>query len=120
MTKANAFQTLGAVAVDVLARLAAKKAVQAELRNSGNRALVPHREIVQQTKAYLAEHPELHEQAFAQAWQMSIDAHAERINAVLFDDDRRVWPKPRPPVYESDHDKSTIEKTQENLQPVSD
>jgi hypothetical protein len=98
MTKANAFQQLGAVAVDVLARLAAKKAVQAELRASGNRALVRHREIVARSKVYLAEHPELREQAFAQAWQMSTDAHAERINATLFDDDRRGWRKPRPPV----------------------
>ena len=118
MTKANAFQQLGAVAVDVLARLAAKKAVQAELRASGNRALVRHREIVARSKVYLAEHPELREQAMASAWKLGMDK--ERINATVFDDDRRVWRKPRPPVHESDHDKSTIEKTQENLQPVGD
>jgi hypothetical protein len=74
---------LGAVAVEVLAKLAAKKAVQAEIRSSGNRALVPHREIVARTKAYLAAHPELYEQALAQAWQMGIDV--ERINATNFD-----------------------------------
>jgi hypothetical protein len=96
MTKANAFQQLGAVAVDVLARLAAKKAVQAELRAGGNRTLVRHREIVARSKVYLAEHPELREQALAQAWELGMDR--ERINEAVFDDDRRVWRRPRPPV----------------------
>ena len=48
-----------------------------------NRKLVPHRDIVRASKAYLAQHPELREQAMARAWQLGIDS--ERINAVLFD-----------------------------------
>jgi hypothetical protein len=90
MTKDRAFQALGAVAIGVLAKCAAKKAVIDQLRSSGNRTLVPHREIVRQTKAYLAEHPELRERAFAQAWQMSIDAHAERIERTLFGEERKT------------------------------
>jgi hypothetical protein len=90
MTKANAFQALGAVAINVLAKCAAKKAVIAEIRSSGNRALVRHREIVARSKVYLAEHPELREQAFAQAWQMSIDAHVERIERTLFGEERKT------------------------------
>jgi hypothetical protein len=87
---AKPFQPIGALAINVLAKCAAKKAVIEQLRSSGNRAIVPHREIVRQTKAYLAAHPELQEQALATAWQMSIDAHSERLNRALFDDDRRA------------------------------
>jgi hypothetical protein len=116
MTKDRAFQTLGAIAVNVLAKCAAKKAVLAELRSSGNRRLVPHREIIVASKAYLAEHPELREQAFAQAWQMSIDAHAERIERTLFGEERKT----NRSVSQSDSRESAIEKTQENPQPVGD
>jgi hypothetical protein len=92
------FKQIGALAVNVLAKCEAKKAVIEQLRASGSRALISHREIVQMTKAYLEDHPELREAALAQAWQMSIEAHSERLNRALFDDDRRVWRKPRSPV----------------------
>ena len=81
------FKPLGAVAIDVLAKCAAKKAVIEELRAQGNRTLVPHREIVRASKAYLAQHPELREQAMARAWQLGIDS--ERIDKAIFDDERR-------------------------------
>jgi hypothetical protein len=72
MPRAKQFQHLGAVAVNVLARLEAKKAVKEQLRASGNRRLVPHREIVAQSNAYLANNPQLYEQALATAWELSI------------------------------------------------
>ena len=78
------FKPLGAIAVDVLARVAAKRAVTEQLRAQGNRKLVPHREIVRQSKAYLDQHPELYEQAMARAWQLGIDS--ERIDKAIFDD----------------------------------
>jgi len=57
----------------LLARLAAKKAVTEQLRAKGVRVtLVPHREIVVQTKAHLEAHPELYEQALQRAWQMGV------------------------------------------------
>jgi hypothetical protein len=82
------FQPIGALAINVLAKCAAKKAVVEQLRSSGNRAIVPHREIVRQTRAYLAEHPELQEQALATAWELSIRDQQGRLNAALFDDGR--------------------------------
>ena len=65
MAQAKQFQHFGALAVNVLARQAAKNAVKEQLRASGNRRLVPHREIVAQAKAHLEAHPELYEQALA-------------------------------------------------------
>jgi len=63
MARANQFQHLGAVAVNVLARLDAKKQVKEHLRAQGIRlTYVPACEIVAQTKQYLEAHPELYEQ----------------------------------------------------------
>ena len=53
MPRAKQFQHLGAVAVNVLARLEAKKQVKEQLRASGNRRLVPHREILAMSKQHL-------------------------------------------------------------------
>ena len=72
MARANQFQHFGALAVNVLARQAAKNAVKEQLRASGNRRLVPHREIVAMSKQHLATHPELYEQALQRAWQMGV------------------------------------------------
>jgi hypothetical protein len=73
MARANQFQHLGTLAVNVLARQAAKKAVTEQLRAKGVRVtLVPHHEIVAQTKRYLEAHPELYEQALQRAWQMGV------------------------------------------------
>ena len=62
MPRAKSFQHIPGFAINVLARLAAKKAVTEELRAKGVRVtLVPHREIVAQAKAHLEAHPELYE-----------------------------------------------------------
>ena len=103
---ADQFQHISGVAVKVLARLAAKKAVKEELRKQGIRGVVPHREIVQATKAHLEAHPELYEQALATAWALAAKDQQGRINAVLFDDDRRGFRKPRGPVSGTDHAKA--------------
>ena len=58
---ANSFEHISISAVKVLARLAAKKAVQAELKDKGVRVtLVRPAEINAQATIYLANHPELY------------------------------------------------------------
>jgi len=55
---ANSFEHISITAVKVLARLAAKKAVEAELRAKGVRVtLVKPAEISAQANAYLAANP---------------------------------------------------------------
>jgi hypothetical protein len=55
-------------AVMQLARLAAKRAVQDELRAQGVRvSLVPYAEIMRQAREYLASHPELYQLALERA-----------------------------------------------------
>jgi hypothetical protein len=55
-------------AVMVLARLAAKRAVQDDLRAQGVRvSLVPPRNIAEKASAYLAAHPELYQLALQRA-----------------------------------------------------
>jgi hypothetical protein len=55
-------------AVMVLARLAAKKAVQGELRAQGVRvSLVPHAEVMRRAREYLDTHPGLYQQALERA-----------------------------------------------------
>ena len=109
---AEPFQHISGAAVKVLARIAAKKAVKAEIKASGNRALVPAGEIEQRSRAYLTNNPQLYEQAMAQAWAIAAKDQQGRLNAVLFDDYRRGKRKPRPPVSPSDSGKSGTEKTQ--------
>jgi hypothetical protein len=58
-------------AVSVLARLAARNAIKEQLRADGVRvSLVPGREIEEQARAYLANHPELYGQALERAKHM--------------------------------------------------
>ena len=58
-------------AVLQLARLAAKRAVQAKLRDQGVRVtLVPPAEIMRQAGEYLANHPELYQLALERARRM--------------------------------------------------
>jgi len=58
-------------AVMTLARLAAKRAVQEQLRTQGVRvSLVPFAEILRQAKEYLDAHPELYQQALERAKRM--------------------------------------------------
>jgi hypothetical protein len=61
---ANSFEHISICAVKVLARLAAKKAVEAELRGKGVRvSLIRPAEISVQTNAYLAANPQLFDEA---------------------------------------------------------
>jgi len=92
---ADQFQHISGVAVKVLARLAARKAVKAELKAKAVRGVVPHREIVRATNAHLAANPRLYEQALATAWELSVRDQSGRINSAIFDDDRKGWRKPR-------------------------
>jgi hypothetical protein len=106
---ADQFEHISSAAVKVPARLAAKKQLTEQLRQQGVRQPLARPSAV---SAHLAEHPELYEQALATAWELAVRSQSALINAVLFEDDRRVWRKPRRPVYESDNTKSGTEKTQ--------
>ena len=58
-------------AVMVFARLAAKRAVQDQLRAQGVRvSLFPHAELMRQAEEYLASHPELYQQALERAQRL--------------------------------------------------
>ena len=64
MAKANSFQHISIMGVKVLARLAAKRAVQAQLKEQGVRvSTYPYAELMRQAHDYLAQHPELYDQA---------------------------------------------------------
>jgi hypothetical protein len=68
---ANSFSPIGISAVKLLARLAAKKAVQNELRDQGVRvSLYPYADLMRQTGEYLDKHPELYQQALKRAKRM--------------------------------------------------
>jgi hypothetical protein len=64
----HSFQLVGAVAVKVLARAAARNAVKAQLQGAGVRlSTYPHAQIMQRANAYLEQHPELWKQALERA-----------------------------------------------------
>jgi hypothetical protein len=74
MAKANSLSPIGISAVKVLARLAAKRAVQGKLREQGVRVtLFPHAELMRQAGEYLANHPELYQQALERAQRMTAE-----------------------------------------------
>ena len=114
---AKSFQHIGPAAINVLARLEARKAAKEQFRQQGIK-YYRHVELLRQASEYLAQHPELYEVALARAWEMGMDR--ERIANAVFDDDRRVWRKPRLPVHESDNAKSGTENTTEKAQLVGD
>jgi hypothetical protein len=69
----DTFQPISATAVHVLARLAAKRAVQEQLRAAGVRVtLVPPRVIAEKAQVYLADHPELIDAAKKRAKQLGM------------------------------------------------
>ena len=73
MRKAKSFSHTGTSAINVLARLAAKKAVQEQLRADGVRVtLVPPREIAERATAYLKANPHLYEEAIQRALRMGL------------------------------------------------
>jgi hypothetical protein len=70
---AQAFKLVGAQAIKLLARLAARNAVKAQLRGQGVRVShVPHAQIIAQATEYLAAHPELYEQALQRAQHLGM------------------------------------------------
>jgi DNA invertase Pin-like site-specific DNA recombinase len=71
MAQANSLSPIGISAVKILARLAAKRAVQENLRAQGVRvSLFPHAELRRQAAEYLSSHPELYQQALERAQRM--------------------------------------------------
>ena len=67
------FQPISASAVHVLARLAARKAVQEELRAQGVRVtLVKPAEISVRANEYLSQHPELYRAALERAQRLGM------------------------------------------------
>jgi hypothetical protein len=70
----QSFQPISATAVKVLARLAAKRAVQQKLRDQGVRvSLFPYAELMRQAAEYLDKHPELYQQALERAKRMTAE-----------------------------------------------
>jgi hypothetical protein len=100
---ARHFKLIGAHAINVLARLAAQNAVKEQLRDQGVRlSLVPIRDITEKAQRYLADHPELYQQALERARRMGwVDLQPPM-----------VTPDTSPPVTQSDNAKSGTEKTQ--------
>jgi hypothetical protein len=71
--KLTEFQPTSASAVHILARLAARKAVQDELRSQGVRvSLVKPAEISAKAQVYLQSHPELYREALERAQRMGM------------------------------------------------
>jgi hypothetical protein len=69
----DTFQPISASAVQMLARLAAKKAVTEQLRAEGRRVtLISPAEINAKVRAYLVDHPELYQQALERAQRMGM------------------------------------------------
>jgi hypothetical protein len=74
MAQANSLSPIGISAVKILARLAAKRIVQAKLREEGVRVtLFPHAELMRLSGEYLANHPELYQQALERAQRMTAE-----------------------------------------------
>jgi len=87
---ARHFKPIGAHAIAILARLAARNEVKQQLRDQGVRSsLVKPAEISEKARAYLEHHSELYEEALQRAWRMGLIEHADRIDQAVFDDERR-------------------------------
>jgi hypothetical protein len=69
----DTFQPISASAVHVLARMAARRAVQEQLRNQGVRvSLVKPAEISARAQGYLRDHPELYREALERAGRLKL------------------------------------------------
>jgi hypothetical protein len=81
----DTFQPISASAVHVLARMAARRAVQEELRCQGVRvSLVKPAEISAKAQVYLADHPELYREALERARRMGMyEKPRRRLSRVL-------------------------------------
>src|SRR6516165_4475862 len=80
MRKANSFSHIGHHAINILARLEARKAAKEQFRQQGIK-YYRHVELLRQASEYLAAHPELYEVALGRAWQMGMDR--KRINEMI-------------------------------------
>src|SRR5215469_6332927 len=73
MRKAKSFSHIGNHAINVLARLAAKRAMQEELRAQGVRvSLVKPAEVSARAQVYLSQHPELWREAVERAQRLGM------------------------------------------------
>jgi len=78
----DTFQPVSASAVHILARLAAKKAVQEQLRAEGVRiSLVKPADISVKAQAYLQSHPELYAEAKDRALRLGMFEKRRRKSA---------------------------------------
>ena len=69
----DTFQPISASAVHVLARMAARRAVQDQLRSQGVRvSLVKPADISVKAQAYLQSHPELYREALERAQRLKL------------------------------------------------
>jgi hypothetical protein len=74
MVKATSLSPIGITAVKVLARLAAKRIVQQQLRDQGIRITTyPYADLMRQAHEYLDAHPELYVAALERAKRMTAD-----------------------------------------------
>ena len=78
----DTFRPISASAVHILARLAAKKAVQEQLRADGLRvSLVKPAELSVKAQAYLQSHPELYREAKERAQRLGMFEKPRRKSA---------------------------------------
>jgi hypothetical protein len=82
ITTPDTFQPISASAVHVLARIAARKAVQEQLRAQGVRvSLVRPAEISAKAQVYLQSHPELYREALERAQRLGLFEKRRRKSA---------------------------------------
>jgi hypothetical protein len=89
----DTFRPISASTVHVLARLAARKAVQEQLRADGVRvSLVKPAEISAKAQVYLADHPELYKEALERAQRLKLYERPKRrkLRAPMITPDRPV------------------------------
>jgi hypothetical protein len=87
----DTFQPISTSAVHVQARMAARKAVQDELRSQGVRvSLVKPADISAQAIQYLADHPELYRVALERAQRMGLYERRRKLRPILVTPDRPV------------------------------
>jgi hypothetical protein len=77
------FQKISVHAVNVLARLAAKRQIKAQLAGEGRRlSMVRHSEIMEKARAYLEANPKLYDEAKALAQRLGMWAKPSRRRGV--------------------------------------
>jgi hypothetical protein len=80
----DTFQPISASAVHVLARLQARKAVQQEMRSQGVRvSLVKPADISAKAQVYLADHPELYQEALERAQRLGMYEKPRRLRSPI-------------------------------------